>query len=90
MPRQKAAASAIVLTTSSPVPEVATAVARAIRNQAVTSSIAADAMVRAPTGRFSIRRSTRMRASTGKAVIDIATAMNSAKATNLVSGANSS
>ena len=61
--------------TSAAVPATATAVARAIRNQAVTSSIAAQARVSAPTGRLSILRSTRMRASTGNAVIDIATPM---------------
>ena len=70
-------------------PATATAVASAIRNQAVTSSIAAQASASAPTGRLSIRRSTRMRASTGNAVIDIATPMNSAKATNFVSGPTS-
>ena len=84
-----AIASAIVLSTSEVPPCVATAVARAIRNQAVTSSIAAHASVSAPTGRFSIRRSTRMRASTGNAVIDIATPMNSANAMNFLSGPTS-
>jgi hypothetical protein len=68
---------------------VATAVARAIRNHAVTSSIAAQASVSAPTGRLSIRRSTRIRASTGNAVIDIATPMKSAKARKSLSGPTS-
>ena len=56
----------------------------------MTSSIAAHASASAPTGRFSIRRSTRIRARTGKAVIDIETPMNSAKATNFLSGPTSS
>ena len=80
MTRQKAPASRIVRTTSKPPPEVATAVARAMRNQALTSSMAALASASAPTGCLSMRRSTRIRASTGKAVIDIETPMNSAKA----------
>ncbi len=63
---------------SSPEPALATAVANASSVHAVTSSIAALAMASAPTGRLSIRRSTRMRASTGNAVIDIETPMNSA------------
>ena len=42
--------------------------------------MAALASASAPTGRLSMRRSTRIRASTGKAVIDIETPMNSAKA----------
>ena len=67
-------------------PATATAVASAIRNQAVTSSTAAQASASTPSGRFSMRRSTRMRASTGNAVIDIDTPMKSAKATNFVSG----
>ena len=46
----------------------------------MTSSIAAQASASAPSGRLSIRRSVRMRASTGNAVIDIATPMNSANA----------
>ncbi len=87
MAAQKRTASRIVRATSSPDPAVATAIASAIRNQAVTSSIAAEAIAIAPTGRLSIRRSTRIRASTGKAVIDIATPMNSPKATNFWSGA---
>ena len=86
MNRVKAAASAIVLTTSPNVPDAATAVASAIKNQAVTSSIAAHAIVSAPTGRLIIRRSARMRASTGNAVIDIETPMNNANATNFLSG----
>ena len=67
-------------------PTTAIAVASAIRNQAVTSSIAAHAIVSAPTGRLIIRRSARIRASTGNAVIDIDTPMNSANATNFLSG----
>ena len=62
-----------------PSPATATAVASAIRNQAVTSSIAAHGECERPTGRLSMRRSTRIRASTGNAVIDIATPMNRAK-----------
>ena len=73
-----------------PLPATATAVASAIRNHAVTSSIAAQASARAPTGRLSMRRSTRMRASTGNAVIDIETPMKSANATNFLSGPTSS
>ena len=61
-----------------PSPLPATAVASASRPHAVTSSIAAPAIASAPTGRFSIRRSIRIRASTGNAVIDIATPMKSA------------
>ena len=83
-------ARAIVSATSEPEPAAATAVARAIRNQAVTSSTAAHASASTPTGRFSIRRSTRMRASTGKAVIDIETPMKRANATNFSSGPTSS
>ena len=52
----------------------------------MTSSIAAHAIASEPTGRLIIRRSARMRASTGNAVIDIATPMNSANATNFLSG----
>ncbi len=59
-----------------PVP--ATAVASASKHHAVTSSIAAPASASAPTGFRSIRRSTRIRASTGKAVIDIETPIKSA------------
>ncbi len=69
-------------------PARATAVASAIRNHAVTSSIAAAASASVPTGVFSMRRSATIRASTGNAVIDIATPMNSANATNVVCGAN--
>src|SRR5207248_92807 len=89
MTRKNRTASPIVRAVSPNVPAVATALANAIRNHAVTSSIAAQAIVSAPTGRLSIRRSVRMRASTGNAVIDIATPMNSAKATNFVSGPTS-
>ena len=85
--RMKATASPIVLATSPKVPDTATVVASATRNQALTSSTAAQATVSAPTGFLSIRRSARMRASTGKAVIDIDTPMNSAKETNFVCGA---
>ena len=86
MTRQNPTARAIVSTTSPNVPATAIVVASAIKNQAVTSSIAALASVSAPTGRLSMRRSTRMRASTGNAVIDIATPMKRANATNLMSG----
>ncbi len=89
MTTQNAMASPMVWRTSPKEPATATAVASAIRNQAVTSSIAALASASAPTGRLSMRRSTRMRASTGNAVIDIATPMNSAKATNFLSGPTS-
>ena len=89
MTRKNRTASPIVRAVSPNVPAVATALANAIRNHAVTSSIAAQAIVSAPTGRLSIRRSVRMRASTGNAVIDIATPMNSAKATNFLSGPTS-
>src|SRR5579862_6831099 len=78
----KAVASAMVWTTSANVPATAIVVASAIRNHAVTSSIAAQATVSAPSGRLVIRRSARIRASTGNAVIDIDTPMNRAKATN--------
>ena len=64
-------------------------VASAIKNQALTSSIAAQPIVREPTGPLSIRRSVRIRASTGKAVIDIATPMNSANAANFMFGPRS-
>ena len=87
---QKAMASAIVRTTSTPEPATATAVASAIRNHAEMSSIAALASASTPIGRLSIRRSTRMRASTGKAVIDIDTPMKSANAVKARSGPTSS
>ncbi len=67
-------------------PDTAIVVASAIRNHAVTSSIAAHAIVSAPTGRLSMRRSARILASTGNAVIDIATPMNRANATNFFCG----
>ncbi len=71
----KTAARMITCATCDELPVPATAVASARRHQAVTSSIAAPAIESAPTGRFSMRRSIRMRASTGKAVTDIATPM---------------
>jgi hypothetical protein len=77
-------------TTASTEPPLATADASASRPQAVTSSTAAAAIAMAPTGCLSMRRSTRMRANTGNAVIDMATPMKSAKDTNDVCGANSS
>ena len=87
MKSTNAAASPTVCATSPNDPvAAATAVANAMRNQAEMSSIAALARARAPIGRLSMRRSTMMRASTGKAVIDIATPMNRAKATNGLSG----
>ena len=73
-----AAASRITWIACVALPVPATAVASASRPHAVTSSIAAPASASAPTGRFSIRRSIRIRASTGNAVIDIATPMKSA------------
>ena len=84
------AASAIVRTTSEPDPATATAVASAIRNHAEMSSIAALVSAITPIGCLSIRRSTRMRASTGNAVIDIDTPMNSANAVKPLSGPTSS
>lgn len=51
--------------------------------------MAALASASAPIGRLSMRRSTRIRASTGNAVIDIETPMNSAKARNRLLGASS-
>ena len=68
-------------------PETATAVPSAIRIQAVTSSNAAAASTTAPIGRLSMRRSTRIRASTGKDVIDIEIPTNRANGRNSVSGA---
>ena len=76
--------------TASTEPLPATAEASASRPQAVTSSTAAAAMAMAPTGCRSMRRSTRILASTGNAVIDMATPMNSAKEANDVSGPTSS
>ena len=76
--------------TSPAEPATATVVASATSSQAVTSSMAAQAIVSAPSGRLSIRRSTRIRASTGKAVTDMETPMKSAKAMNFVSGPTSS
>ncbi len=70
-------------------PLPATAEASASRPHAVTSSTAAAPMAIAPTGCLSMRRSSRMRASTGKAVIDMATPMNSANGTNEVGGPTS-
>ena len=64
-----------ITSASIPEPVPATAVASASRPHAVTSSIAAPAIESAPTGRFSIRFSMRMRASTGNAVTDIETPM---------------
>jgi hypothetical protein len=87
MTRQKASASPTVSSTSRAEPATAIAVASAIKNQAVTSSTAADAITTAPSGRFSIRRSTRILASTGNAVIDIETPMNRAKGRKSPSGA---
>jgi hypothetical protein len=52
----------------------------------VTSSIAAQVNVSAPRGRLSMRRSARIRPRTGNAVIDMATPMKSANATNFLSG----
>ena len=77
------------MTTSPNVPDDAIVMASAIRNHAVTSSIAAHAIASEPIGRLIIRRSARIRASTGNAVIDIATPMNSANATNFLSGPTS-
>ncbi len=84
-----AVASAIVLTTSPNVPEAAIVMASAIRNHAVTSSTAAHAIASEPIGRLIIRRSARILASTGNAVIDIDTPMNRANATNFLSGPTS-
>ena len=56
-----------------------TATTKASRHHAVTSSTAAHTIVTAPTFVFSRSRSVRMRARTGKAVIDIEAPMKSAK-----------
>ena len=77
-------------TTATTEPLPATAEARASSPQAVTSSTAAAAIAMAPTGWRSMRRSTRILASTGNAVIDMATPMNRAKEVNEVSGPTSS
>ena len=69
-------------------PAAATALATATRNQALTSSTAAEARTTAPTGRPRSRRSTMIRASTGKAVIDMDTPMNRAKAAKGLFGAS--
>ena len=67
-------------------PAPATAVASAIRNHAETSLSAAADSASVPSGRRSIRRSEMIRASTGNAVTDIDTAMNSANARKRVFG----
>ena len=84
-----ATASPIVFARRRTCPTTEIVIASAIRNHAVTSSIAAHAIVSAPTGRLSIRRSDRIRASTGNAVIDIATPMKIANETNFLSGPTS-
>ncbi len=87
MNTQKAAASTIVKTMSLGDPATVMAVANATSNHAVTSSIAAAASTTPPIGRLIIRRSTRIRARTGNAVIDIEIPMKRANEANLVSGA---
>ena len=57
----------------------ATPTTNANRHHAVTSSMAAQPRANTPSGVLSMPRSVRMRASTGNAVIDMATPMNSAK-----------
>ncbi len=60
----------------------ATPTTSANRHQAVTSSAAAQEMAIAPNGVRLMPRSVKMRASTGNAVIDMATPMNRANAVN--------
>ena len=74
-------ASSVVCTAPSTA-DCATPTTNANRHQAVTSSIAAQLSATTPSSVFSMLRSVRMRASTGNAVIDIATPMNSAKLVN--------
>ena len=62
----------------------------ASRHHAVTSSVAAQLSARTPSSVLSIFRSVRIRARTGKAVIDIATPMNRAKLVNGTSAGASS
>ena len=88
MTTQNTAPSTSVTATSAGEPDTATAVPSAIRIHAVTSSKAAAASTTAPIGRLSMRRSTRIRASTGNAVIDIEMPRNSAKGRKSVSGAS--
>ena len=65
---------------------LAIAIAIASRHQATRSSIEAQASARVPSGVLSSCRSVRMRASTGKAVIDRAAPMNTAKDPRAMSG----
>ena len=60
----------------------ATPTTNASRHQAVTSSVAAQPRAMIPSCVLCIRRSVRMRARTGNAVIDMATPMNRAKLVN--------
>ena len=60
----------------------ATPTTSASKHHAVTSSAAAHVRATTPSSVWLMPRSVRMRASTGKAVIDIATPMNSAKLVN--------
>ena len=62
------------------VPPTATATTTASSDHATTSSIAAQASASTPTGVRCMRRSVRIRASTGNAVIDIAAPRKSANA----------
>ena len=59
---------------------------KASRHHAVTSSTAAQVMVMAPTRELSSRRSVRMRASTGKAVMLMDTPMKSTNEENGTDG----
>ena len=71
-----------IVCTAPPTSAWAMPTTKASKHQAVTSSIAAQLSATTPSAVFSICRSVRMRASTGKAVIDIAMPMNNAKLVN--------
>ncbi len=60
----------------------ATPTTKASRHQAVTSSVAAQPRAMIPNRVCCIRRSVKMRANTGNAVIEVATPMNRAKLVN--------
>lgn len=72
--------------TTAPVSDRATAVMKASRHHAVTSSTAAQARAIDPSSLFCIPRSVRIRARTGNAVIDIEIPMKSANTRNGTSG----
>ena len=69
---------------------LATATTKASKHQAVTSSTAAQVMATAPTRVPSRRRSLRMRANTGNAVMLMATPRKSVNARNGTFGSDSS